>query len=85
MPPAGARCSRRSGSRSAIFVSSASILTRSRPTRGHTVSVAFFAVLPRAATPQAGSDAAGAEWVDDWRKLTLAFDHAQILDDAEAI
>jgi len=56
-----------------------------RDPRGHTVSVAFCAVLPRAPTPKAGSDAAGAEWVDQWRKLTLAFDHSKILDDAEAL
>ena len=56
-----------------------------RDPRGHTVSVAFSAVLPRALTPQAGSDAEGAEWVADWRKLALAFDHAKILEDAEAL
>jgi len=56
-----------------------------RDPRGHTVSVAFSAVLPRALTLQAGSDAEGAEWVADWRKLALAFDHAKILEDAEAL
>jgi len=56
-----------------------------RDPRGHTVSVAYLAVLPRASVPRAGSDAAGAEWVEDWRALTLAFDHAQILADAEAL
>ncbi len=56
-----------------------------RDPRGHTVSVVFSAVLPRALTPQAGSDAEGAEWVADWRKLALAFDHAKILEDAEAL
>ncbi len=39
--------------------------------------------LPGEATPHAGDDAAAAEWVEDWRKHTLAFDHAQILADAE--
>jgi 8-oxo-dGTP diphosphatase len=56
-----------------------------RDPRGHTVSVAYLAHLPRAASPRAGSDAAGAEWVKDWRGLTLAFDHAQILGDAERL
>ena len=54
-----------------------------RDPRGHTVSVAFSTVLTRAPTPQAGSDAEAAEWVADWRKLALAFDHAKILEDAE--
>ncbi len=56
-----------------------------RDPRGHTVSVAFLAVLPRRIAPKAGSDAAAAEWVEDWRALKLAFDHAQILADAEAL
>jgi len=56
-----------------------------RDPRGHTVSVAFVTVLPRAIAPRAGSDAAVAEWIEDWRKLSLAFDHAQILEDAEAL
>lgn len=56
-----------------------------RDPRGHTVSVAYLALLPRAVAPQAGSDAEGAEWVADWRKRALAFDHAKILDDAELL
>ena len=56
-----------------------------RDPRGHTVSVAFATRLPRAVAPQAGSDAEGAEWVTEWRGLALAFDHAQILDDAEKL
>jgi 8-oxo-dGTP diphosphatase len=56
-----------------------------RDPRGHTVSVAFLALLPSAPRPRAGSDAEAAEWVKDWRKLKLAFDHAQILDDAEKL
>jgi 8-oxo-dGTP diphosphatase len=54
-----------------------------RDPRGHTVSVAYLALLPRAFAPHAGSDAEGAEWVKDWRKLSLAFDHANIIGDAE--
>ena len=56
-----------------------------RDPRGHTVSVAYVTILPRAVVPKAGSDAAGAEWIDDWRSVELAFDHAQILEDAEAL
>jgi 8-oxo-dGTP diphosphatase len=56
-----------------------------RDPRGHAVSVAYVTILPRAVTPKAGSDAAGAEWIDDWRSVELAFDHAQILEDAEAL
>lgn len=55
----------------------------SRDPRGHTVSVAYLAILPAAAEPTAGDDAAAAEWVDDWRQKPLAFDHAKILEDAE--
>jgi 8-oxo-dGTP diphosphatase len=56
-----------------------------RDPRGHTVSVAYVTILPRAVTPKFGSDAAGAEWVEDWRRVELAFDHAQILRDAEIL
>lgn len=52
-----------------------------RDPRGHSVSVAFTA---RASTAglAAGDDAAAAEVVTDWRACDLAFDHAQILEDA---
>ncbi|MHA1133811.1 MAG: NUDIX domain-containing protein [Alphaproteobacteria bacterium] len=56
-----------------------------RDPRGHTVSMAFLAKLPAAPTPVAGDDAASAAWVGDWRAHTLAFDHAQILVDAEKL
>jgi len=56
-----------------------------RDPRGHTVSVAFTATAAAGATPQAGDDAASAEWVADWRGIKLAFDHAQILEDAVAL
>lgn len=56
-----------------------------RDPRGHTVSIAFAARLSAGAVPKAGSDAATAEWVGDWRRLKLAFDHAQILADAETV
>jgi 8-oxo-dGTP diphosphatase len=53
-----------------------------RDPRGHTVSIAYLTLMPRPLPPRAGSDAEAAEWVKNWRKLRLAFDHAQILDDA---
>jgi 8-oxo-dGTP diphosphatase len=56
-----------------------------RDPRGHTVSAAYLALLSRAVAPQAGSDAVGAKWIEDWRKHALAFDHAKILDDAERL
>ncbi|MEM7398474.1 MAG: NUDIX hydrolase [Pseudomonadota bacterium] len=53
-----------------------------RDPRGHTVSVAYLAQLTTPADPRAGDDAAAAEWVEDWRAQHLAFDHAQVLEDA---
>jgi 8-oxo-dGTP diphosphatase len=55
-----------------------------RDPRNHTCSVVFLTRLGRA-TPTAGDDAASAEWIDDWRKVELDFDHAQILTDAERL
>lgn len=54
-----------------------------RDPRGPTVTVAYLAVIPDQ-VPTPGSDAAAADWVEDWRGLALAFDHAEILADAEA-
>jgi 8-oxo-dGTP diphosphatase len=56
-----------------------------RDPRGHTVSIAYFTRLAASVVPRSGSDAASAEWVSDWRHLNLAFDHAEILADAEAL
>jgi 8-oxo-dGTP diphosphatase len=53
-----------------------------RDPRGHTCSVVFVGRVARA-TPTAGDDADGAEWIEDWRTLPLAFDHAAILADAQ--
>src|SRR5262249_46673069 len=47
-----------------------------RDPRGHTCSTVFLASAPRA-RPKAGDDAAAAEWVADWAKVDLAFDHAK--------
>jgi 8-oxo-dGTP diphosphatase len=55
-----------------------------RDPRGHTVSIAYSASLSQAVEPNAGSDAQSAEWIDDWRKEDLAFNHAEIIADAEA-
>ena len=53
-----------------------------RDPRGHTCSVVFLTRMVRA-TPKAGDDAAAAEWIEDWSKLDLAFDHSKILRDAK--
>jgi 8-oxo-dGTP diphosphatase len=55
-----------------------------RDPRGHTCSVTYLGHVEDE-QPRAGDDAAAAEWVADWRGLTLAFDHAQILRDAERL
>jgi 8-oxo-dGTP diphosphatase len=52
-----------------------------RDPRGHTCSVAYLAQVATA-EPTAGDDAAAAEWVEDWRREKLAFDHADIIADA---
>jgi 8-oxo-dGTP diphosphatase len=52
-----------------------------RDPRGHTCSVVFLAVVRRAKAA-AGDDAAAVEWVENWRKAGLAFDHAKVLADA---
>jgi 8-oxo-dGTP diphosphatase len=55
-----------------------------RDPRGHTCSVAFLSRVARA-VPKAGDDAAAAEWVKNWSKLDLAFDHAKIVRDARRL
>ena len=52
-----------------------------RDPRGHTCAVSFLARV-RSANPVAGDDAASTEWVDNWRKQELAFDHREIISDA---
>jgi 8-oxo-dGTP diphosphatase len=52
-----------------------------RDPRGHTCSAVFLAKVARG-TLKAGDDAAAAEWVADWRKADLAFDHARVVADA---
>ena len=55
-----------------------------RDPRGHTCSVAYRASVDNA-EPRPGDDAAAAEWVEDWRRENPAFDHADILADAERL
>ncbi len=52
-----------------------------RDPRFHTCSAAYL-VKVRSLTAVAGDDAAAVEWVASWRRLTLAFDHRQIIGDA---
>ena len=56
-----------------------------RDPRGHTVSAVFLTQLSEPQVATAGDDAAAAEWVSDWRRQSLAFDHARILADAEKL
>lgn len=53
-----------------------------RDPRGHTCAVVFATRVGRARA-QAGDDAAAADWVADWKKAELAFDHAKVVADAE--
>jgi 8-oxo-dGTP diphosphatase len=55
-----------------------------RDTRGHVIAVAFVA---RADLSQlsAGDDAAQTEVVGNWRDRLLAFDHRQIIEDAQNV
>jgi 8-oxo-dGTP diphosphatase len=52
-----------------------------RDPRSHNVSVVFMTRVKRA-TAVAGDDAAAAEWVKEWRKVGMAFDHAEVVADA---
>lgn len=52
-----------------------------RDPRRHTVSVAFLVQIA-GKKPQAGDDADAAEFVADWHRKTLAFDHNKIVTDA---
>ena len=53
-----------------------------RDPRMRVVTVAYLALAPRMPLPQAGGDAAGADWVPVAETGPLAFDHGQILADA---
>jgi 8-oxo-dGTP diphosphatase len=55
-----------------------------RDPRGWTISIAYLVTAGDAA-PVAGDDAAEVEFRADWRELDLAFDHNEIVRDAESI
>jgi 8-oxo-dGTP diphosphatase len=52
-----------------------------RDPRGHVVSIAY-RIDTAGGDPNAGDDAATAEFVADWQELDLAFDHRVIVADA---
>lgn len=52
-----------------------------RDPRGHVASVVFLGKAENA-KPKAASDAASAEFVEEWQKEMLAFDHKKIIKDA---
>lgn len=52
-----------------------------RDPRGHTVAVSFLS-RARSLKAVAGDDAAAVEWVANWQRLDLAFDHKKILREA---
>ena len=52
-----------------------------RDPRFHTCSVAYV-VKAKRQTAVAGDDAAAVEWVANWKRLDLAFDHRRIITDA---
>ncbi len=55
-----------------------------RDPRGHVCSAVFAGTVP-GGEPRGGDDAADAAWIGDWRAHNLAFDHADILEAAEAL
>jgi 8-oxo-dGTP diphosphatase len=55
-----------------------------RDPRGHTVGIAYL-VTGVDGAPIAGDDAAEAEYRADWRDLELAFDHNEIVRDADRL
>jgi len=52
-----------------------------RDTRHHVVSIAYL-VAPKSYDVRGGDDASDAEFVENWREKSLAFDHDQIISDA---
>lgn len=55
-----------------------------RDPRGPVCSVVYAGTVPGGAV-RGGDDAADAQWIADWRAQSLAFDHAQIVEDAEKL
>jgi 8-oxo-dGTP diphosphatase len=56
-----------------------------RDPRGHSVSTAYTTRLDTNIEPKPGSDAESAEWIGNWKDLSLAFNHAEIIADATAL
>jgi 8-oxo-dGTP diphosphatase len=56
-----------------------------RDPRGHTVSIAYTTRIDVSAEPKPGSDAESADWIRDWSSLSLAFNHTEIIADAESL
>jgi 8-oxo-dGTP diphosphatase len=56
-----------------------------RDPRGHSVSIAYTTRIETSAEPKPGSDAESAGWIRDWSSLSLAFNHAEIIADAESL
>jgi 8-oxo-dGTP diphosphatase len=56
-----------------------------RDPRGHSVSIAYTTRINVNADPKPGSDAESAEWIRDWSSLSLAFNHTEIIADAESL
>jgi len=53
-----------------------------RDPRHHTVSVAYLVHDAEPDALKAGDDAAAAEFVSEWKTVSLAFDHRKIVEDA---
>lgn len=52
-----------------------------RDPRFHCISAVYLTRV-RSSNAVAGDDAAAAEWIEDWRRVDLAFDHASVLREA---
>jgi 8-oxo-dGTP diphosphatase len=84
-------CAREVGEETGVSISEQEILLvgvysePDRDPRGHIVSIAYTTRLDTTAEPKAGSDADSAEWIADWSKLSLAFNHADIIADAQSL
>jgi hypothetical protein len=56
-----------------------------RDPRGHSVSIAYTTRIDTSAEPKPGSDAESAKRIRDWSSLSLAFNHAEVIADAESL
>ena len=53
-----------------------------RDPRRNTIAIAYSAIIKKKIRVTAGDDAATAEFISDWKKKRLAFDHKTIITDA---